>query len=122
MPQDLAQVTGTITHQPPITLPPHAVVEVALVDVRRADAAAITLASQTVEGGDRQFPIPFAIAYDPDQIEPRFTYAIQARITVDGRLRFISTIRTPVITRGNPNPVQVVVSPVRSVLGVQQFP
>jgi uncharacterized lipoprotein YbaY len=38
---------------------------------------------------------------------------VQARITVDGELRFISTRSYQVITRGNPTTVEVIVDPVR---------
>lgn len=110
---DLATVTGTVTYRPRIALPPNAVVEVQLVDVSRADAPAITLASQSIITGGRQVPIPFELIYNPDQIDPRMTYAVQARITVDGELQFINTRRFSVISQGNPNQVEVVVDPVR---------
>jgi uncharacterized lipoprotein YbaY len=70
------------------------------------------LASQALVAGDRQVPIPFALIYSPEQIDPRFSYAVQARITVDGQLRFINTTRTAVITQGNPTAVEVRVDPV----------
>jgi uncharacterized lipoprotein YbaY len=41
------------------------------------------------------------------------TYAVQARITVDGELHFINTRRFSVISQGNPNRIEVVVDPVR---------
>ncbi|MFQ4139921.1 YbaY family lipoprotein [Nodosilinea sp. PGN35] len=107
-----ASVTGTVTYLPRIAMPPHAVLEVSLLDVSRADAPAITLASQSVVFGDRQVPIPFELVYNPDQIDPRFSYAVQARILVDGDLRFINTSRFAVITQGNPTEVEVRVDPV----------
>ncbi|MGB3296082.1 MAG: YbaY family lipoprotein [Phormidesmis sp.] len=48
----------------------------------------------------------------PGQIDPRFSYAVQARITVDGDLQFVTTGRFPVITNGNPTEVEVRVEPV----------
>jgi uncharacterized lipoprotein YbaY len=112
MQTDSATVTGTVTYLPRIALPPNAVVEVTLADVSRADAPAITLASQSLITGGRQVPIPFELVYNPDQIEQRFTYAVQARITVAGELQFISTRRFAVITQGRPTQVQVQVDPV----------
>lgn len=106
---DLATVTGSVTYRPRIALPPNAVVEVQLVDVSRADAPAITLASQRIITGGRQVPIPFELVYNPNQIDPRMTYAVQARISVDGELQFINTRRFPVISQGHPNQVEVVV-------------
>lgn len=106
-------VSGTVTYLQRSALPPQAVVEVQLVDVSRADAPAIVIDSVTFETGGRQVPFPFELTYDPAQIDERFTYAVQARITVDGQLRFISTRSYQVITRGNPNTVEVIVDPVR---------
>ncbi|NJL48191.1 MAG: hypothetical protein HC929_12815 [Leptolyngbyaceae cyanobacterium SM2_5_2] len=104
---DVGTVTGTITYLPRIALPANAVVEVSLVDVSRADAPAITLASQSIITGGRQVPIPFELVYNPEQIDPRFTYAVQARISLAGQLRFINTTRVAVLTQGNPSQVEV---------------
>lgn len=109
---DSASVTGTVTYLPRIAMPPNAILEVTLVDVSRADAPAITLASQGMVFGDRQVPIPFELVYNPDQIDPRYSYAVQARIIVDGDLRFTTTRRFAVITQGNPTAVEVRVDPV----------
>lgn len=110
--EDHESVTGTVTYLPRIALPPNAVVEVKLVDVSRADAPAIILASQQIMAQGRQVPFPFELVYDPEQIDPRFSYGVQARITVDGELRFISTTHTPVITRDSPTEVEVQVDQV----------
>ncbi|WP_081972761.1 YbaY family lipoprotein [Leptolyngbya sp. KIOST-1] len=107
-----ASVTGTVTYLPRIAMPSNAVLEVSLLDVSRADAPAITLASQSMVFGERQVPIPFELVYNPDQIDARFSYAVQARILVDGELRFINTSRFAVITQGNPTEVEVRVDPV----------
>lgn len=107
-------ITGTIFYLPRIALPPNAVIEVSLVDVSRADAPAITLSSMKMSSGDRQVPFSFELLYDAGQIDARYTYAIQSRITVDGELQFINTSQFPVITNGNPTEVQVQVDPVDS--------
>ncbi len=109
---DFASVTGTVSYLSRIAMPPNALLEVTLVDVSRADAPAIILASQAVVFGGRQVPIPFELVYNPEQIDPRFSYAVQARITVDGQLQFINTSRVAVITQGNPTEVAVQVDPV----------
>ncbi len=105
-------VTGTVSYLPRIAMPPHAVLEVVLEDSSRAGAPAITLASQQAVFGDRQVPIPFELVYDAEQINPRHTYTLRARILVDGQLRFINTTHTPVITGGNPTHQGVQVDPV----------
>ena len=111
--QTSSAITGTVSYLPRIALPPNAAVEVSLVDVSRADAPAITLASTQVVSGGRQVPIPFELLYDAGQIDSRFAYAVQSRITVDGDLQFINTTRFPVITNGSPTEgVAIQVDPV----------
>lgn len=105
--QASSTITGTVTYLPRIALPPNAVVEVSLVDVSRADAPAITLASQQIVSGGRQVPFPFTLPYDSGQIDARSSYAVQSRITVDGELQFVTTTQFPVITNGNPTAVEV---------------
>ena len=76
---------------------------VSLDDVSRADAPAINLGRQVITTTGQQVPIPFSIAYNPATIDPRFTYAVSARITApDGALLFITDTRYPVITNGAP--------------------
>ncbi len=109
----MTAITGTVTYRQRIALPSNAVVEVKLQDVSRADAPAILVASQTIETQGKQVPIPYSLGYDPSAIDPRMTYAVSARITVDGKLRWISTTMNPVLTRGAPaNNVEIVVEPV----------
>jgi uncharacterized lipoprotein YbaY len=112
-PSQSAAVTGTVTYLQRIALPPTAVIEVKLQDVSRADAPAITISEVRMVSGGKQVPFPFTLTYSPNQIKPNYTYAVQARILVDGQLRFINTSRYAVITQGNPSTVEVVVSPVR---------
>ncbi len=108
----LSQVTGTVTYLPRMALPDNAVVEVTLAEVSRADAPATILTSQTITTEGRQVPIPFQLPYDPEQIGAHLTYVVQARILVDGQLRFISTRRFPVLTQGHSQEIEVVVDPV----------
>jgi putative lipoprotein len=104
-----AKVTGMVTYLQRLALPPTAVVDVKLLDVSLQDAPARLLGEQIITNPGHQVPIPFEIAYDPAAIDPRHTYAVQARITARGRLIFISTSAYHVITRGNPNHVEVIV-------------
>jgi len=107
-----AKVTGTVTYRQRMALPENAVVEVTLRDVSRADAPAVEIGKQVIELKGRQVPVPFEISYDPAKIDERFSYSVAARITVEGRLVFISDTNHAVITRGNPNQVTIVVVPV----------
>lgn len=107
-----AQVTGTIAYRERIALPPAAVISVKLVDVSRADAPAVVLSEQRIEAAGKQVPFPFSIAYDPAGIDPRMSYAVQARIEDGGRLLFISDQHHGVITRGAPTHVDLVLKAV----------
>ncbi len=104
-----ATVTGTVLYLERIALPPNAIITVRLVDVSRADAPAIVIAEQQITLGDRQVPVPFVLTYDTARIDPRFSYAVQARIEVDGTLLFINTERYAVITQGNPTQREIIV-------------
>ncbi|NJO78715.1 MAG: hypothetical protein HC827_09400 [Cyanobacteria bacterium RM1_2_2] len=112
--QASGQVSGTVTYRQRIALPPSAVVEVRLQEVSRLDAPAVTIAEQIIETEGRQVPFAFTLNYDPSEIDPRFTYVVQARITVDDELQWINTTAYRVITQGAPETVEVIVSPARS--------
>lgn len=111
--QEQAMVTGNVLYRERIALPPNAIVKVQLADVSRADAAAVVLGEQTIELKGKQVPIPFEIAYDPAKIDPRMTYAVSARITVEDKLWFISTTRYSVITNKQPMKVDIMVERVK---------
>lgn len=105
-------VNGTLTYRERIALPPDAEIQVQLVDISRADAPATVLSSVTFTANGGQVPFRFALPFDPAQIDERNTYAVQARITVDGELRFITTQVNAVITRGNPTTVEIMLQQV----------
>lgn len=112
--QTSGQVSGTVTYRQRIALPEDAVVEVRLQEVSRLDAPAVTIAEQIIETEGQQVPFAFTLDYDPSDIDPRYTYVVQARILVDGELQWINTTAYRVITQGAPNTVEVVVSPART--------
>ena len=92
-------LTGTVTYRQRIALPPDAVIDVQLQDVSLQDVAATVIASERYIAGGRQAPFPYELAYDPAGIDPGRTYAVAARITVDGKLRWINTQHFGVLTR-----------------------
>ncbi len=108
---ETASVTGTVTYLQRVALTPGAVVEVKLLDVSRADAPSVTIAEQVIKPAGRQVPIEFELRYDPRRIEQGHRYAVRARILEGVKLRFTSTQVYPVITGGNLNTVEIVVSP-----------
>jgi putative lipoprotein len=104
-----ATVTGSVGMRERLALRPGFDLTVKLLDVSRADAPAVVLAEQVIPLGTRQLPVPFALAYDPARIEANHSYAVQARVEFQGQLAFITDQRYPVLTRGAPAHVDLVV-------------
>lgn len=89
---------GTVAYRERMALPPGAIVEVKLLDVSLADAPSRTIAETRVSG--RRIPAPWTLRFDNRQIDPRHSYALQARILHRGQLFFITTERHSVFTGG----------------------
>jgi uncharacterized lipoprotein YbaY len=106
-----AILKGTVTYSQRIALTPDVVVEIELVDVSHRDVPPEVVASQTLTAPG-QVPIAFEIAYDPDRIDERDTYAVQARILVAGRVEWKNTTSHPVLTHGAPDSVEIAVVPI----------
>lgn len=104
------KVTGTISYRDRSALPDNAEITIQLADVSRQDVAATVIAEQKFTSAGRQVPFPFELAYDLATIDDRFTYAVQATITVDGKLLYRNTQAYLVITQNRPTNMDVVVS------------
>lgn len=89
---------GTVTYRERMALPPGAIVEVKLLDISLADAPSRTIAETRVSG--RRIPARWTLRYDSRRIDPRYSYALQARILDGDRLLFITTERHSVFTGG----------------------
>jgi putative lipoprotein len=83
---------GEVVYRERIALPPNAVLSVQLADVSLADAPATILGEQLIDPAG-QVPIPFEIRFDPGVVEAKMSYAVLARITVDGKLWFVTDER-----------------------------
>lgn len=94
--EEARTLKGSIAYRERIALPPDAKAEVKLVDVSRADAPSVTIAEQTfpLTGS---VPASFELTYDPARIVSGNRYALQARITADGQLMFITDQQWPVL-------------------------
>jgi uncharacterized lipoprotein YbaY len=98
----LQAVTGQVVAAEGSTLPEKNQVEVQVLDVSLADAPATQVGGQII-ADVKQFPIPFEASYDAGAIDPRYTYALNVRITDEqGNLLYINTQAYPVLTRDNP--------------------
>ncbi len=94
-------IQGTATYRERIALQPAAVFEAVLEDVTRAGAPVETIA-RTRMASPGNPPIAFTIAYDASKIAPDHRYFVRARIIVDDKPLFATDTATPVITRGSP--------------------
>jgi putative lipoprotein len=103
---ELATIKGTAGYRERMALPEGAVLEVELLDISRADAPAVRLASLRLQP-QGQVSIPFTLHHDPALIDERYSYAVSARILHDGRLLFVSDTIHPVLTRGAGDTVEV---------------
>lgn len=101
------RLAGSVSYRERIALPPHAVLEVRLLDVSLADAPAKAIAVTRVKTRHRM-PVPYSLRYDDERIRRDRSYALQAQITVDGKLWFTTTTRHPVFT-GQPNETDITV-------------
>jgi len=95
------QLRGTVNYKQRIALVPGAVINIKLVDASAADAPAITIAEQNI-AHTGQVPVPFLVRYDAGSIRARRRYELQARIEIDGKLRWINTTAVPVLSEGAP--------------------
>lgn len=100
-------LTGTVAYRERIALPPSAVIEVKLLDVSRADAAAEVIAQTTIRPRG-QVPIPYRLAFNDVRIKPGHTYVLRASIRVGKQLVFTSATHQPVLT-GGPDQTDILV-------------
>jgi uncharacterized lipoprotein YbaY/heat shock protein HslJ len=113
----MATVTGTVYYLQRMALPPDAMIEVSIHNKQWADAPPeMTLLAQTAFTADgKQVPLPYTVAYSPEDVMEGALYSIGATIrNGSGRLLFVSTTAIPVITLGNPTQdIEILLSPVQ---------
>lgn len=100
--QEKAKVSGEAFYMERMAVPPDARLDVVLEDISRADAPAEKIASVSIQEVG-QPPYPFTIEYDPEQIDPRHTYRLAARLYDGEKLLFRTDEVHQVITRGFPS-------------------
>jgi len=94
---------GTVSYRERIALPPQASVEVRIEDVSIADAPAVVVAQLTIVTDGRQVPIPFALRYTSDRVDPSHRYGVRAAIKApDGTLMFTTTSHQAVPASSEP--------------------
>lgn len=95
-------LTGVVTNNAGGTeLPPNTEVMVRVVDLARGEGRGEVLGEETIKN-PRQMPVPFKIEFRAEDAVLRGSVAIEARISVGGRLRYTTVAGHPV-TPGNVN-------------------
>jgi len=100
-----AVVTGTVAYRERMALPPDAAIDVRIEDVSLQDAPAKLVAENVFAAAGKQVPVPFQVPYNPADINPAHSYSVRATISINGQVRFTTTTANPVITRGAPTQV-----------------
>jgi putative lipoprotein len=104
-----ATITGTVAYRERIALPPDAIVQVRLDDVSQPEGAPKRVAETTVPTAGKQVPIPFELSYKPADIVPNRRYVVRAKITAGDKILFSTKTPYPVITRGAPTSLEILV-------------
>jgi putative lipoprotein len=99
-------VSGTIVLRDPRELSNQARVELKVVDVVQP----ATVLAQSVIANASRPPISFTLPIDPKQVDPKRTYAVEATL-IDGDRRYLPLLQIPVLTRGSPARVEIVLAP-----------
>ncbi|MBX2831211.1 MAG: YbaY family lipoprotein [Rhodospirillales bacterium] len=109
---DTTTVTGSVTYRERIALSPDSTfLVVRLLDVSKADAPSIEIASLRQPVGNP--PMVFILPYDASKINPKLTYGLEAKIvTSDGDVLFRNDQTYRVLTRDAPNDVDILVRPI----------
>ena len=110
---ELAKVSGTLTYPKGSVLPPNAVVYINLMDVSPSEDNSGDIIARKTVTNPSQVPIPFEMEYDPARISSNHTYAVLVQIAANHEVIFRNTSAYPVITKGNPSAVEVLVNPVK---------
>lgn len=102
-------IHGSIWYRERIMPPPKAEIMISLVDVAKMDVAATVIASKRFDviGGP---PWDFTLQYDPQKLNSKGRYALQAGLEAKGRLHFISTFHLPAFDHDTTKGVQIMLS------------
>lgn len=87
-------------------------IAVELVDLSTPGVTAPVVAATEFPAAGQQPPIAFVVRFDPAQIKPSGTYALRARITLDGQVLYITDEPYLVLIQGRPVFVDMVLEQV----------
>ena len=108
----VGRIRGSVGYREKALLPINTIVEVQLIDVSRQNVRPPVVArSQMKVSG--QVPVPFELTFNGDDLDPQKDYAIDARISVGGEVRWVTSTPTLVITKNRPKTADLILDPVR---------
>lgn len=110
----LKTISGNIWYRERMMLPPGAEIDVILEDVSRMDVAATVIAQISLKPAGTSPPYAYSLQYDPAKILPNMRYGMRVRIEANGQLMFINTEHIPAFIQASGEPVNIMVSRVRS--------
>jgi putative lipoprotein len=103
------RITGTVTYRERIALPPDASVQVRLDDVSQPEASPKRVAETTMPTAGKQAPIAFELPYRAADIVAGRRYVVRAKIIAGDKTLFSTKTPYPVITRGAPTKLEILV-------------
>jgi len=107
-------VSGMALYRERIAPPSGSLFVAVLEDISLADAPATVIGRAEITDAGNP-PYRFQIEYDPAAIEPSHSYSVRTTLTApDGTLLFSSDAVTPVLTRGAPNEVEIMMRRIAS--------
>lgn len=106
----LPSVVCTLACAEPTELNPGTVMEIRLVDFTQPDTRPQVLAERT-ESNPGQPPLHYRLLYNPAAIDPQHDYGVEARLLFKGRPLWVLPAPVPVITKGRPVVVELVLQP-----------
>ncbi|WP_168199289.1 YbaY family lipoprotein [Pseudorhodobacter turbinis] len=109
-------VTGTATFRERIMPPADARLVVVLSDVSRAGAPTVELGRAEINNAGGP-PYAFEVEYDASEIKQNHSYAVRATLWAGEQMMFTTDTVAPVITRGEPDEVNLVMVRVTSEAG-----
>jgi uncharacterized lipoprotein YbaY len=109
-PTPLPSVVCTLNCVSPTELEYGTVMEMRLVDFTQPDTRPQVLAERT-ESNPGQLPLHYRLLYNPAAIDPQHDYGVEARLLVKGRPIWVLPSPVPVITKGRPIVVELLLQP-----------
>ncbi|PWC15048.1 hypothetical protein B4923_03135 [Brenneria roseae subsp. americana] len=107
-------VSGTVNIRQRIALPANAVLTVTVSDASLSDAPSKVITQRVMRTDGKQAPFPFALPYNPADIQPNARILLSAAIAIDNRIVMVTENVLPVISNGVNN-ADLVLVPVASV-------